>query len=141
MKSLVCDRRAFLALATGAALGGGCSGPAMPPPDTPPSEPERNTGPFESDLPFLKEHTSVLVLTDVASGGRVAVAPEYQGRVMTSTTGGDSGLSFGWIGRAAISSRARQSRINVFGGEDRFWLGPEGGQYSLYFAPGDPFDL
>ena len=23
----------------------------------------------------------------------------------------------------------------------RFWLGPEGGQYSLYFKPGDPFDL
>jgi hypothetical protein len=89
----------------------------------------------------LKEHTSVLVLTDAASGARVAVAPEYQGRVMTSTTGGDTGLSFGWIGRAAISSRARQPHINVFGGEDRFWLGPEGGQYSLYFAPGDPFDL
>jgi hypothetical protein len=31
--------------------------------------------------------------------------------------------------------------MNVFGGEDRFWLGPEGGQYSLYFKPGDPFDL
>jgi hypothetical protein len=31
--------------------------------------------------------------------------------------------------------------MNVFGGEDRFWLGPEGGQYALYFKPGDPFDL
>jgi Family of unknown function (DUF6786) len=31
--------------------------------------------------------------------------------------------------------------MNVFGGEDRFWLGPEGGQYSLFFRPGDPFDL
>jgi hypothetical protein len=31
--------------------------------------------------------------------------------------------------------------MNVFGGEDRFWLGPEGGQYSLFFKPGDPFDL
>ena len=31
--------------------------------------------------------------------------------------------------------------MNVFGGEDRFWLGPEGGQYSLYFAPGVVFDL
>ena len=31
--------------------------------------------------------------------------------------------------------------MNVFGGEDRFWLGPEGGQYSLYFRGGDPFDL
>ncbi|MFG0317761.1 MAG: DUF6786 family protein [Planctomycetota bacterium JB042] len=31
--------------------------------------------------------------------------------------------------------------INVWGGEDRFWLGPEGGRYAIYFAPGDPFDL
>jgi hypothetical protein len=31
--------------------------------------------------------------------------------------------------------------MNVFGGEDRFWLGPEGGQFALYFRKGDPFDL
>ena len=31
--------------------------------------------------------------------------------------------------------------INVFGGEDRFWLGPEGGQFSIFFKKGDPFDL
>jgi hypothetical protein len=31
--------------------------------------------------------------------------------------------------------------MNVFGGEDRFWLGPEGGQYALYFKPGDPFEF
>jgi hypothetical protein len=60
---------------------------------------------------------------------------------MTSTTGGEDAPSFGWIGRAAIRSREKQPHINVFGGEDRFWLGPEGGQFSLYFAKGDPFDL
>jgi hypothetical protein len=60
---------------------------------------------------------------------------------MTSTTGGSDAPSFGWIGRAAIEARRRQPHINVFGGEDRFWLGPEGGQYSLYFKAGDPFDL
>jgi len=31
--------------------------------------------------------------------------------------------------------------MNAFGGEDRFWLGPEGGQYSIFFRKGDPFDL
>jgi hypothetical protein len=31
--------------------------------------------------------------------------------------------------------------INVFGGEDRVWLGPEGGQFSVFFATGAPFDL
>jgi hypothetical protein len=60
---------------------------------------------------------------------------------MTSTTGGSDAPSFGWIGRAAIASGKRQPHMNVFGGEDRFWLGPEGGQFALYFRPGDPFDL
>jgi hypothetical protein len=96
--------------------------------------------PWESDLAFLQQHTQVVVLGDPGAP-QVIVAPEYQGRVMTSTTGGPDAPSYGWIGRAAIASGTRQPHINVFGGEDRFWLGPEGGQYSLYFRPGDPFDL
>ncbi len=99
------------------------------------------TSQFESDLEFLRQNTAVVVLSDPSGMGQVVVAPEYQGRVMTSTTGGAAAPSFGWIGRAAISSRQRQPHINVFGGEDRFWLGPEGGQFSLYFKNGDPFDL
>ena len=99
------------------------------------------SGPFASDLAFLRQYTDVVVLSEPAGTAQVVVAPEYQGRVMTSTTGGTDAPSFGWIGRAAITARARQPHINVFGGEDRFWLGPEGGQYSLYFKKGDPFDL
>jgi hypothetical protein len=99
-----------------------------------------SASPFESDLAFLRQNTEIVVLSDT-SGARVVVAPEYQGRVMTSTTGGADAPSFGWIGRAAIVARQKQPHINVFGGEDRFWLGPEGGQYSLYFTKGDPFDL
>lgn len=95
---------------------------------------------FESDLSLLRRHATVVVLAD-GSGARVAVAPAYQGRVMTSTTGADGGPSFGWIGRAAVEGGERQPHMNVFGGEDRFWLGPEGGRYALYFKPGDPFDL
>jgi len=98
-------------------------------------------GQFESDVAFLKQHTEVVLLTDPSGGSQVAVAPGYQGRVMTSTTGGNNAPSFGWVGRDVIASGERQPHINVFGGEDRFWLGPEGGQYSLFFKPGDPFDL
>jgi len=92
------------------------------------------------DVSFLQQHTPVVVLGDRA-GAQVAVAPGFQGRVMTSTTGGSEQPSFGWIGRAAISAGERQAHINVFGGEDRFWLVPEGGQFALYFRAGDPFDL
>jgi hypothetical protein len=102
-----------------------------------PHEPTR----FDSDLAFLQEHTKVVVLAAPSGTARVVIAPEYQGRVMTSTTGGGDAPSFGWIGRAAISAKQRQPHMNVFGGEDRFWLGPEGGQFALYFKKGDPFDL
>src|SRR3954463_3681626 len=100
-----------------------------------------SAGPFESDLAFLREHTEVVVLADPSGTAQVVVAPGYQGRVMTSTIGGADAPSFGWIGRAAIASGEKQPHMNVFGGEDRFWLGPEGGQFSLFFKPGDPFDL
>lgn len=95
---------------------------------------------FADDLAFLRQHTNVILLHDAAGRAQVVVAPEYQGRVMTSATSAD-GASFGFIKRANVESKARQPHINVPGGEDRFWVGPEGGQYGLYFAPGAPFDL
>jgi hypothetical protein len=96
---------------------------------------------FGDDLSFLRQHTDVILLTDRAGGAQVAVVPAWQGRVMTSTAGGAGGLSFGWVNRDLISSGKFVPHINVFGGEDRFWLGPEGGQYSIFFAKGVPFDL
>jgi hypothetical protein len=106
-----------------------------------PSAPAAPAGPFAADLAFLRDHTQVILLSDPSGAAQVAVAPAYQGRVMTSTTGGADPPSFGWIGRAAITASAKQPHMNVFGGEDRFWLGPEGGQYALFFKNGDPFDL
>ncbi len=108
-------------------------------PAPPPPAGQARMAPFQTDLAFLNQHTKIVVLGSGAA--QVAVAPAYQGRVMTSTTGGSDSPSFGWLGRAAITSGQRQPHMNVFGGEDRFWLGPEGGQYSLYFKKGDPFDL
>ncbi len=96
-------------------------------------------GGFSEDLAFLRKHTDVIVLS--ASDAKAVVTPEYQGRVMTSTTGGPAERSFGWINRELIASGERQSKINAFGGEDRFWMGPEGGQYSIYFEKGEDFDL
>ena len=97
---------------------------------------------FDDDLAFMKGHTDLLVLGDRQDRGpRVAVVPAYQGRVMTSTTGGKNAPGFGWINRDLIASGKLEPHINVFGGEDRFWLGPEGGQFSIFFKNGDPFDL
>ena len=60
---------------------------------------------------------------------------------MTSTTGGDAGQSFGWINRELIASGEIQPHMNAFGGEDRFWMGPEGGQFSIFFAKGKKFEF
>ena len=95
---------------------------------------------FDDDLAFLRQHTEVLVLGEEA-GARVAVVPAWQGRVVTSTTGGPRAASYGWINRELVASRRLQPHINAIGGEDRLWLGPEGGQYSIFFRAGDPFDL
>jgi hypothetical protein len=96
---------------------------------------------FGGDIKFLKKHTDVVVLSDATGDGQAAVLPKMQGRVMTSTAGGMDGLSYGWINRELVASGKFVEHINVFGGEDRFWLGPEGGQFSVFFKNGVPFDL
>jgi hypothetical protein len=96
---------------------------------------------FGDDVDFLTKHTEMVILSDREGSAKVAIAPAWQGRVMTSTANGAEGLSFGWINRSLIASGEFQSHVNVFGGEDRFWLGPEGGQFSIFFAPGAKFEL
>jgi hypothetical protein len=96
---------------------------------------------FGDDADFLRKHTPVVVLSDDAGLAKVALVPAWQGRVMTSTADGDAGMSFGWINRELISAGKLQPHINVFGGEERFWLGPEGGQFSIFFAKGAKFEL
>ena len=96
---------------------------------------------FKDDVGFLKAHTSPVVLSAKDGLAQAAVCPDLQGRVMTSTAGGPKGASFGWINRELIASGQNNLHMNGFGGEDRFWLGPEGGQFSIFFKKDDPFDL
>ena len=95
---------------------------------------------FNDDVAFLQKHTDVVILMDKTGQGRVAVLPKMQGRVMTSTAAGSNGYSFGWINRELVAGKPVQ-HMNAYGGEDRFWLGPEGGQFSIFFDKGVPFDL
>jgi hypothetical protein len=96
---------------------------------------------FGDDIDFLRRHTETVVLSSPDGTAQVALCPQLQGRVAVSTAAGESGPSFGWINRALIASGKRVPHMNVFGGADRFWLGPEGGPFSLFFAPGAPQDL
>lgn len=96
-----------------------------------------SSGNYGVERKFLKKYTDIIELTNGAS--KVLIAPRYQGRVMTSTCNDDSGFSFGWINHTLISSHKFSTHINAYGGEERFWMGPEGGQYGLFFKNGDSF--
>ena len=97
---------------------------------------------YAHDREFLKAHTKDLIeLEGSDHTAKVLLSADYQGRVMTSTAAGDSGASFGWINYKLISSGEKKKQFNPYGGEERFWLGPEGGQYSLYFKKGDSFNI
>ncbi|HEX2535987.1 MAG TPA: DUF6786 family protein, partial [Chitinophagaceae bacterium] len=103
-----------------------------PPTQTDPEDPYTK-GTFGYDLRFLKGHDSVLVLQ--RGDAQVIVSPRFQGKVFTSTAGGPKGPSFGWINYKAFSALP-DPHMNAYGGENRFWLGPEGGPFSLFFPKG-----
>ncbi len=98
-------------------------------------------GSFGYDVEFLQQYTKAFILQSPTGSAQILIVPEYQGRIMTSTLAGDDGDSFGWVNYELVSSGEVFDRFNPYGGEDRFWLGPEGGQFSLYHKPGGPFDL
>jgi len=100
-------------------------------------------GTFGYDLQFLKKyHKDLILLGDESdAAAQIIILPAYQGRVMTSTAEGDGGMSFGWINYELVDSNREEEHFHAFGGEERFWLGPEGGQFSIYFKKGDPFDF
>ena len=113
------------------------------PTDSPTTPPSMNTtyakGQYGFDLQLLQKHLKPVELKQ--GKACVLIAPEYQGRVMTSSASGLKGFSFGWINRELIASGKVQPHINAYGGEERLWFGPEGGQFSVFFAKNAAFDL
>ena len=91
-------------------------------------------GSFGYDLHFLKQRDSVVVLQSDGENAKIIVSPKYQAKVFTSTAAGDEGISFGWVNYKAFSGAA-DTHMNAYGGENRLWLGPEGGKFSLFFKP------
>lgn len=94
---------------------------------------------YSYDRGFLKKYDSVIELRNGSSG--ILIVPQYEGRVMTSTCAGDSGYSFGWINYNLIQSKKITEHMNAYGGEERLWLAPEGGQFSFFFKKGVPYDF
>jgi hypothetical protein len=55
---------------------------------------------------------------------------------MTSTFDAEAGQGIGFINYDVVMKGEFTPHMTAFGGEDRIWLGPEGGQFSIYFEEG-----
>lgn len=93
-------------------------------------------GSFGHDLNFLQSKDSgLIVLRSFYDSSQIIISPKYQAKVFTSTADGMGGQSFGWVNYKAFDGPL-DPHMNGYGGEDRLWLGPEGGKFSLFFKPG-----
>jgi len=103
---------------------------------------ELRKGSYAYDSAFLAKYdTSIIELKDESGSARLLLSPKWQGRVWTSTSTGPEGASYGWINYDLLASGKMKKQFNPVGGEERLWIGPEGGQFSVYFAPGDTFNI
>ncbi|MDR1491781.1 MAG: hypothetical protein LBT05_03545 [Planctomycetaceae bacterium] len=94
-------------------------------------------GTFGYDRQYLSQKDKDrIVLSDDAERAQAIVSPKYQARVFTSTADGMRGKSNGFVNDKALESDAIDEHMNGYGGENRFWIGPEGGRFSIYFPPG-----
>lgn len=94
-------------------------------------------GTFGYDFRYLsdKDH-SLVILTGEDEDVRVIVSPSYQAKVFTSTAEGLDGNSLGYVNYKAFEVVELNPHMNGYGGENRLWIGPEGGSFSIFFQPG-----
>ncbi|WP_298474165.1 DUF6786 family protein [uncultured Maribacter sp.] len=87
---------------------------------------------FEEDLAFINTYATPIVLTK--GNAKIMVIPEYEARVLTSTTNGDKGYSNGYLNYKKIQENKIEQGGNAYGGEDRLWLAPLGSKYTLFYG-------
>jgi hypothetical protein len=92
-------------------------------------------GTFGYDWQYLSGKDSLIVLRSADERAQVIVSPKYQAKVFTSTAAGLDGPSLGYVNYKALDAGPVDEHMNGYGGENRFWLGPEGGPYSVFFPP------
>ena len=93
-------------------------------------------GTFGYDLNYLSSKDSLMiVLMSDEGNARIIVSAKYQAKVFTSTAEGLFGKSIGFVNYKVFDSGVIDEHMNGYGGENRFWFGPEGGKFSVYFAP------
>lgn len=95
---------------------------------------EYEMGTYGYDLNYLAgKGIDTIELKSGDGQSKVMLSAGLQGRVMTSTTSGNEGQSYGWINYRFLDAGEVSKQFNPIGGEERFWIGPEGGPNSWYF--------
>jgi hypothetical protein len=95
---------------------------------------ENPLGQFGYDLKWVGRFDRYRIVLQ-SGRSKVLVSPKFQGKVFSSCADGDSSSSFGWV-HYDVFQKPADPHMNAYGGEDRLWLGPEGGKFSLFFAQG-----
>jgi len=91
-------------------------------------------GTFGYDLNYLSQKDdSLIVLSGDEGKSQIIVSAKYQAKVFTSSADGLNGTSTGFVNYKFFDAGKVDEHMNGFGSENRFWLGPEGGKYSVYF--------
>lgn len=98
---------------------------------------------YRDVLHYMASQTEVVELVN-DYGGRVAICPAWNGRVMTSSCDGLEGAAMGFVhieGMERLAADARSGAESVahglrfLGGEDQFDLAPVGGRFGIDAAP------
>lgn len=87
---------------------------------------------FADDLAIVQENTTAIVLAE--GNSRVLITPEYEARVLTSSTNGDKGYSNGFLNYEKIKENKIHIGGNPYGGEDRLWIAPLGSKFTLFYG-------
>ena len=93
---------------------------------------------YQQILESIKFKTNIVELTTNEGKARLLIAPELNGKILTSTNNYLTGNSNGWIDTCQLSSD--EVNAESIGGEERIWLGPLGGQHSFYYQQIEPLD-
>ena len=93
-------------------------------------------GDFDKTCALVEKHAGAVVLSAADGGAKIAVSPRLQGTVVASVAVTER-YCCGWLNAKAVAAGSVAN--GDYGGEDRFRLAPEGGQFSLFYRKGDVF--
>ena len=98
---------------------------------------EYKKGTFGYDLSYLSQKDDNLIVLSCKGGkSQIIISAKYQSKVFTSTADGMDGTSLGFVNYDFFDAGVVGEHMNGFGGENRFWIGSEGGKYSVFFKEG-----